>query len=118
VSSFYADVVIEGPDLLGLARHADLGMIDHNPAANIRRPDVSDTPQGRGLDKAELKAILAAATAAGHRDAAVLQALSGLRVSSVCAANTGDLGHQGRHRVLTYWLSATAPHRPCSPPTP
>ncbi|MFF5259820.1 tyrosine-type recombinase/integrase [Actinomadura viridis] len=106
ISSFYRYTVTEGPRLLGTAHYTRLGLLDHNPAATPARPRVSDQPKGRGLDRHEFTALLEAAAAAGHRDAAVtcLLGRNGLRVSSVCTADVDSLGRQGRHRILTYWL--------------
>lgn len=106
VSSFYGYTVTEGPDLLGRDRYLALGLIDHNPAANVRRPEIDKSPTVRGLAKGELRDLLAAARDAGHRDEAVvcLLGLNGLRVSSVCTAEVTGLTQHGTHRILTYWL--------------
>lgn len=104
VSSFYAYVLGEGADLLGEQVYAGLGAVDHNPAGNVRRPEVDDTPRGRGLNRAEFAALLTAGEHAGPRDGAVvcLLGLSGLRVSSVCAADLDALDVEQGHRILRY----------------
>ena len=89
--------------LTGLFRYAsDEGYISRNPAANVRRPRVSEDSPTLGLDLGEARRFLGAAEAAGLRDHALvcLLLLNGLRVSEVCSAQTEDVATERGHRVL------------------
>jgi len=68
-------------------------IIDKNPAANIRRPKVSDESLNVGLDRNELGALIVQAGLGDLRDGALitLLALNGLRISEALNADIGDL---------------------------
>jgi site-specific recombinase XerD len=80
----------------------DEGLIARSPAAQVRRPRVSDESPRLGVDRAGLRALLAAAQASGPRDHALtcLLALNGLRISETLAADVADLAHERGHRTL------------------
>lgn len=91
VSSFY-DYAVEETE------HVDV-----NPCAKVKRPEVSDDSMTAGLDAAEARALLAAAEASGNlRSSAIVRLLlqTGIRVSELCAANTGDLSYERGHRTV------------------
>jgi hypothetical protein len=69
-------------------------LLDHSPAAHVRRPRLDYESHATGLDRNELGALLVAAglgTAAEHALISLL-ALNGLRVSEVTGANIEALG--------------------------
>lgn len=90
IGGFYAYCVIEGE----LAK---------SPVAHVRRPRVSDESPRFGLDREELRRLLAAAAA--HSPVALalvsLLALNGLRVSEACRATRTDLSTDRGHQLLT-----------------
>ncbi len=78
-------------------------LLDHSPAAHVRRPRLGYESHATGLDRNELGAMLVAAglgSAAEHALIALL-ALNGLRVSEAVGANVEALGVQRGHRTLT-----------------
>lgn len=81
----------------------DEGILDHNPAARIRRPKVGDNVQSTGLSTAEAAALLAAAEHHSPRTAAAVNLLlfCGLRVSELVNARVTDLAYERGHRILT-----------------
>jgi integrase/recombinase XerD len=90
IGGFYAYCVVEGE----LAK---------SPVAHVRRPKVSDESPRFGLDRDELRRLLAAAAA--HSPVALalvsLLALNGLRVSEACRATRDDLSADRGHQLLT-----------------
>jgi site-specific recombinase XerD len=90
--------------IAGFYRYAvEEGLLDHSPAAHVRRPRLDYESHATGLDRNELGAIL---VAAGLGDAAEhalisLLALNGLRVSEATGASIGALGTERGHRTLT-----------------
>jgi integrase/recombinase XerD len=87
----------------------DEGLIDRSPLAGVRRPKVADDSQTTGLDRDQLRAVLAvarqqAATAAGQsrRNLALVTLLAhnGLRIGEALAADMEDLGSERGHRTL------------------
>lgn len=89
IAGFYGYCVIEGA-------------IAKSPAAHVRRPKVSGDSTRLGLDKDELRQLLAAAAAAGPRALALVSLLSlnGLRVSEACGARASDVGDVHGRPVL------------------
>jgi hypothetical protein len=82
----------------------DEGLIDRSPLAGVRRPKVADDSQTTGLERNQLRAVLAvarqrAATGAGQsaRDLPLvtLLAYNGLRIGEALAADVEDLGTSG-----------------------
>src|SRR5664280_198893 len=96
--------------IAGFYRYAtDEDLIDRSPVAGVRRPKVADDNQTTGLDRDQLRAVLAlarqrAAAGAGQssRDLALLTLLAhnGLRIGEALAADATDLGTERGHRVL------------------
>jgi integrase/recombinase XerD len=82
VSSFYKYAARQSRD-----------RIIHNPVTAARRPKPSPESSTRGLDKAEVDKMLAAAQQEGRREYALLLLLAtaGLRASEVCKMDTSDL---------------------------
>jgi integrase/recombinase XerD len=87
----------------------DERLIDRSPLAGVRRPKVADDSQTTGLDRDELRAVLAVAreratAGAGQsaRDLALLTLLAhnGLRIGEALAADAEDLGTERGHRTL------------------
>ena len=78
-------------------------LLDHSPAARVRRPRIDYESRVTGLDRNEVGALLVAAglgTAAEHAMVPLL-ALNGLRVSEVTSADIQALGTERSHRTLT-----------------
>lgn len=78
------------------------GHLEASPAERVKRPRVSEESPRLGLDRAEARALLAAADAAGPRDALLTRLLvtNGLRVSEACNADVRDLDSERGHQVL------------------
>ncbi len=95
-------------------------LLDHSPAAHVRRPRLDYESHALALDRNELGALLVAAGLGPPPEHALISllALNGLRVSEATGADIEHLGlerghaddhpqrRQGRHH------SARAPHRP------
>jgi integrase/recombinase XerD len=77
-------------------------LLDHSPAAHVRRPRVDYESHATGLDRNELGSLLVAAglgSAAEHALVSLL-ALNGLRVSEATGADIENLGIERGHRTL------------------
>jgi integrase/recombinase XerD len=90
--------------IAGFYRYAvEEELLDHSPAAHVRRPRLDYESHATGLDRNELGAILVAAglgVAAEHALISLL-ALNGLRVSEATGARIEALGTERGHRTLT-----------------
>jgi Phage integrase, N-terminal SAM-like domain len=89
-------------------------LLDHSPAAHVRRPRIDYESHTAGLDRNEIGALLVAAglgTAAEHALISLL-ALNGLRVSEATGADIEALGTERGHR--TWPLPAKAARKPSS----
>lgn len=77
-------------------------LVDHSPAAHVRRPKVPQESTRLGLDRSELGAFLVQAGLAGGNDhvLACLLGLNALRVSEACGADLDDLALANGHRTL------------------
>ncbi|MDP9473409.1 MAG: hypothetical protein M3Q71_22555 [Chloroflexota bacterium] len=86
--------------LASFYRHCEQeGLIERNPAANLRRPKVDYESRTLGLDRNELGAFLVQAglgTAGDHALASLL-ALNGLRISEALGADIDDLEYERGH---------------------
>lgn len=73
-----------------------------NPAEHVKRPRVARESKTRGLDAAELDALRGEALRRGPLQYALVQLLAGtgLRISEVVGADTGDLRRDGRQWYL------------------
>jgi len=77
-------------------------LLDHSPAAHVRRPRLDHESHATALDRNELGALLVAAglgPPAGHALISLL-ALNGLRVSEATGADIEHLGLERGHRTL------------------
>ncbi len=89
--------------IAGLYKYAvEEDLLDHSPAAHVRRPRIDYESHATGLDRNEVGALLVAAglgTAAEHALVSLL-ALNGLRVSEATSADIEALGTERGHRTL------------------
>jgi integrase/recombinase XerD len=78
-------------------------LLDHSPAAHVRRPRVDYESHAVALDRNELGAILVAAGLGPSAEHALISllALNGLRVSEATGADIEHLGLERGHRTLT-----------------
>ena len=77
-------------------------LLEHSPAAHVRRPRLDYDSHATGLDRNELGALLVAAGlgSPGEHALVSLLALNGLRVSEATGANIESLGVKRGHRTL------------------
>ncbi len=89
--------------IAGFYRYAvEEELLDHSPAAHVRRPRLDYESHATGLDRNELGALLVAArlgTPAEHALISLL-ALNGLRVSEATGADIEAMGIERGHRTL------------------
>jgi site-specific recombinase XerD len=78
-------------------------LLDHSPAAHLRRPRVDYEPHAVALDRNELGALLVAAGLGPPTEHALISllALNGLRVSEATGADIEQLGLERGHRTMT-----------------
>ena len=78
-------------------------LLEHSPAAHVRRPRVDYESHAVALDRNELGALLAAAGLGPPAEHALISllALDGLRVSEAAGAGIEHLGLERGHRTLT-----------------
>jgi integrase/recombinase XerD len=78
-------------------------LLDHSPAAHVRRPRVDYESHATALDRNELGALLVAAGLGPPPEHALISLLSlnGLRVSEATGADIEHLGLERGHRTLT-----------------
>jgi integrase/recombinase XerD len=89
--------------IAGLYRYAVVeDLLDHSPAAHVRRPRLDYESRAVGLDRNELGALLVAAGLGPAADHALISllALNGLRVSEATGADIENLGVERGHRTL------------------
>jgi integrase/recombinase XerD len=79
-------------------------LLDHSPAARVRRPRVDYESHAVALDRNELGALLVAAGPGSPAEHALISllALNGLRVSEATGAGIEHLGLERGHRTLTF----------------
>ncbi len=90
--------------IAGLYKYAvEEELLQHSPAAHVRRPRLDYQSHATGLDRSELGALLVAAGLGPAPEHALISLLApnGLRVSEATGANTEALGHERGHRTLT-----------------
>ena len=77
-------------------------LLDHSPAAHVRRPRLDYESHAAGLDRNELGALLVAAGLGPPAEHALISllALNGLRVSEATGADIEALGIERGHRTL------------------
>jgi integrase/recombinase XerD len=78
-------------------------LLDHSPAAHVRRPRLDYESHATALDRNELGALLVAAGLGPPAEHALISllALNGLRVSEATGADVEHLGLERGHRTLT-----------------
>src|SRR6516162_3356531 len=89
--------------IAGFYRYAvEEDLLEHSPAAHVRRPRLDYESHATGLDRNELGALLVAAGLgpAGEHALISLLALNGLRVSEATGASIENLGVERGHRTL------------------
>jgi integrase/recombinase XerD len=89
--------------IAGFYRYAvEEDLLDHSPAAHVRRPRLDYDSHATALDRNELGALLVAAGLGPPAEHALvsLLALNGLRVSEATGANIEALGVERGHRIL------------------
>src|SRR3981081_2861971 len=90
--------------IAGFYRYAvEEDLLDHSPAAHVRRPRLDYESHATGLDRNELGALLVAAGLGVSAEHALISllALNGLRVSEATGADIEALGLERGHRTLT-----------------
>jgi integrase/recombinase XerD len=90
--------------IAGFYRYAvEEELLDHSPAAHVRRPRVDYESHAAALDRNELGALLVTAGLGPPTDHALISllALNGLRVSEAAGADIEHLGLERGHRTLT-----------------
>src|SRR5690349_3051926 len=90
--------------IAGFYRYAvEEELLEHSPAAHVRRPRLDYESPATGLDRNELGALLVAAGLGppGEHALISLLALNGLRVSEATGADIEHLGLERGHRTLT-----------------
>jgi integrase/recombinase XerD len=89
--------------IAGFYRYAmEEDLLDHSPAAHVRRPRLDYESHATGLDRNELGALLIAAGLGSPEEHALISllALNGLRVSEATGAHVEALGIERGHRTL------------------
>jgi len=89
--------------IAGFYRYAvEEDLLDHSPAAHVRRPRLDYESHATGLDRTELGALLVAAALGSAAEHALISllALNGLRVSEATGASIEALGLERGHRTL------------------
>ena len=90
--------------IAGFYRYAvEEELLDHSPAAHVRRPRLDYESHATTLDRNELGALLVAAGLGSVLEHALISllALNGLRVSEATGADIDHLGLERGHRTLT-----------------
>ncbi len=90
--------------IAGFYRYAvEEELLDHSPAAHVRRPRLDYESHATALDRNELGALLVAAGLGPPTEHALISllALNGLRVSEATGADIEHLGLERGHRTLT-----------------
>lgn len=80
----------------------DEELIARSPLTRVRRPRVSDESPRQGVDREQMRALLAEAEKSSVRDHALVALLctNGLRISEALDADIADLGRERGHRTL------------------
>jgi integrase/recombinase XerD len=90
--------------IAGFYRYAvEEELLDHSPAAHVRRPRLDYESHATALDRNELGALLVAAGLGSAQEHALISllALNGLRISEALAADITAIGSERGHRTLT-----------------
>ena len=89
--------------IAGFYRYAvEEELLDHSPAAHVRRPRLDNESHATGLDRNELGALLVTAGLGPPAEHALISllALNGLRVSEATGADIEAMGIERGHRTL------------------
>ncbi len=89
--------------IAGLYKYAvQENLLDHSPAAHVRRPRIDYESHAAGLDRNEVGALLVAAGLGSRTEHALISllALNGLRASEATGADIESLGTERGHRTL------------------
>ena len=95
------------PDVAGFYKYAvEEELLEHSPAAHVRRPRLDYESHATALDRNELGALLVAAELGPPTEHALISllALNGLRVSEATGADIEHLGLERGHRTLVITL--------------
>ncbi|MDT5024327.1 MAG: hypothetical protein QOE61_753 [Micromonosporaceae bacterium] len=90
--------------IAGFYRYAvEEELLDHSPAAHVRRPRLDYESHAIALDRNELGALLVAAGLGSGQEHALMSllALNGLRISETLGADITAMGNERGHRTLT-----------------
>jgi site-specific recombinase XerD len=90
--------------IAGFYRYAvEEELLDHSPAAHVRRPRLDYDSHATALDRNELGALLVAAGLGSAQEHALMSllALNGLRISEALGADISAMGSERGHRTLT-----------------
>jgi integrase/recombinase XerD len=90
--------------IAGFYRYAvEEELLDHSPAAHVRRPRLDYESHATALDRNELGALLVAAGLGSAQEHALISllALNGLRISEALGADITAIGSERGHRTLT-----------------
>jgi site-specific recombinase XerD len=88
----------------GFYRYAvEEDLLEHSPAAHVRRPRLDYDSHAIGLDRNEVGALLVAAGLGAPAEHALMSllAINGLRISEALGADIDKLGIERGHRTLT-----------------
>ena len=93
-------------------------LLDHSPAAHVRRPRLDYESHATALDRNEMGALLVAAGLGPPAEHALISllALNGLRVSEATGADIEHLGLERGHRTLTITRKGQGGHHPARSP--
>jgi len=100
--------------IAGFYRYAvEEDLLDHSPAAHVRRPRLDYDSHATALDRNELGALLVAAGLGSPGEHALISllALNGLRVSEATGANIEALGIERGHRGGSARAARSSPSR-------
>jgi hypothetical protein len=89
--------------IAGFRRYAvEEELLEHSPAAHVRRPRLDYDSPAAALDRNELGVLLVAAGLGSYGEHALISllALTGLRVSGAAGAGIGHRGLERGHRIL------------------
>jgi integrase/recombinase XerD len=90
--------------IAGFYRYAvEEDLLEHSPAAHVRRPRLDYESRAVGLDRNELGALLVAASLGSAAEDALISllAINGLRISEALGTDIDHLGVERGHRTLT-----------------
>src|SRR6516162_8352878 len=90
--------------IAGFYRYAvEEDLLEHSPAAHVRRPRLDYESHAVGLDRNEVGALLVAAGLGATAEHALISllAINGLRISEALGADIEALGVERGHRTLT-----------------